>query len=117
MEFVNKIRNYQIEYKLTDEECAKKLGVDIEIIKNLDSNASKISKEEQTRILNLIASKQKNKKIINILDLVFRFVAMVMALTALLLSIKETVDTRSLIVLLSIGLVCSSMTILPKIEK
>ena len=60
----------------------------------------------------------KNKKLaIKMLDLIFRFVAMVMALVTLLLCINENIDTKVLVVLLSIGLVCSSMTILPKIEK
>jgi len=40
-----------------------------------------------------------------------------MSLVTLLLSINENVDTKVLVVLLSIGLVCSTMTILPKIEK
>lgn len=117
MDFENKVKNYQISNKLTDAECAKKLGIDEEKFKNIGSKNSVFSEEEKSRILSIIESKQKSKKMITILDLIFRFVAMVMALTALLLSIKETVDTRSLIVLLSIGLVCSSMTLLPKIEK
>ena len=57
------------------------------------------------------------KRVVRSMDLIFRFVAMVMALVTLLLCINENVDTKALIVLLSIGLVCSSMTILPKIEK
>lgn len=66
---------------------------------------------------NIVEKKEKGKKLTKIMDLVFRFVAMVMALVTLLLCINEDIDTKALIVLLSIGLVCSSMTILPKIEK
>jgi hypothetical protein len=51
------------------------------------------------------------------MDLIFRFVAMVMALVTLLLCINENIDTKVLVVLISIGLVCNSMTILPKIDK
>ena len=67
--------------------------------------------------INVVEKKGKGKKLTKIMDLVFRFVAMVMALVTLLLCINENIDAKALIVLLSIGLVCSSMTILPKIEK
>lgn len=117
MDFINKVQTFKEENKYTDDECARKLNIDVEIIKNLSKEAKNLAESEKIRILAYIDSKQKNKKISKIMDLVFRFVAMVMALTALLLCINETVDTRSLIVLLAIGLVCSSMTILPKIDK
>lgn len=117
MDFIKKVKTFKEENNLTDDDCARKLGVDIKIIKNLTTEAKTLEKAEKERIIALIDGKQKNKKISKILDLVFRFVAMVMALTVLLLCINENVDTRSLIVLLAIGLVCSSMTILPKIDK
>jgi hypothetical protein len=59
----------------------------------------------------------KGRKIVKSMDLIFRFVAMVMALVTLLLCINENVDTKILAILLSIGLVCSSITMLPQIDK
>lgn len=117
MDFIDKVQTFKEENNLSDSDCANKLGVEEDFIKNLKTKGKSLDKAEKERILAIIDSKQKNKRISRIMDLVFRFVAMVMALTALLLCINENVDTRSLIVLLSIGLVCSSMTILPKIDK
>ena len=103
--------------KLNDNDCANKLGISIETLLKIESGEN-INKEEENRILKIINNeKPSGKRIIKILDLIFRFVAMVMALVTLLLCINENVDTKVLVVLLSIGLVCSSMTILPKIEK
>lgn len=117
MDFINKVQTFKEDNNLTDSDCASKLGVDVEIIKNLKTEAKNLDSSEKQRILKIIESKQRNKKMSRVLDLIFRFVAMVMALTTLLLCINETVDTRSLILLLAIGLVCSSMTVLPKIDK
>lgn len=117
MDFIEKITAFKLENKLTNEECAKRLGMTIEDFENLKEAEKKLSEEEKNRILEVIKSRQKNKRYRIFLDLFFRFVAMVMSLTVLLLSINEKIDTRTLIVLLSIGLVCSSLTILPKIEK
>lgn len=117
MDFIEKITAFKLESKLTNEECAKRLGMAIEDFDNLKEAEKKLSEEEKNRILDVIKSRQKNKRRRIFLDLFFRFVAMVMSLTVLLLSINEKIDTRTLIVLLSIGIVCSSLTILPKIEK
>ena len=62
-------------------------------------------------------SKFNSRKLVKLLDLIFRLVAMMMALSVLLLCINGNVETNTLIVLLSIGVVCSSLTILPRIEK
>lgn len=117
MNFVDKVISFKVENKLTDEDCARKLCVDINFIKNIELESKKLTEEEKQRILKIIDSKQKNKRNIKILDLVFRFLAMVMVLTVLMLSINENIDTRALIILLSIGLFCTSVTMLPKIEK
>ena len=122
MELGKKILKYKSDNNLTDEQCAKKLKLSLTMLQKIENNDEKleISNEEAERILSLIeptTSKSKGKKFIKVLDLIFRFVAMVMALTTLLLCINENVSTKTLVVLLSIGLVCSTMTILPKIEK
>ena len=115
-----KILEYKEKNKLSSEDCAKNLGLNVEDIEKLENEKKlSLSSSEQKRIIDIIDNKQvsKSKKIIRVLDLIFRFVAMVMALVTLILCINENVDTKVLVVLLSIGLVCSSMTILPKIEK
>ncbi len=120
-EFKKKILEFQKNNNLSNEECSKMLGISLDLINkiNNDEQISELSREEKKRILTIIENKKSNsgKKIVKILDLLFRFVAMVMALVTLLLCINENVETKTLVVLLSIGLVCSSMTILPKIEK
>lgn len=114
------IIEYKTKLNLTTEQCAEKLQLDIEKIKKIENNEDvEITKEEET-IINKELEKSKitnSRRVVRGMDLVFRFVAMVMALVTLLLCINENVDTKVLIVLLSVGLVCSSMTILPKIEK
>ena len=120
-EFKKKILEFQKNNNLSNEECSKMLGVSLDLINkiNNDEQISELSREEKKKILTIIENKKSNsgKKIVKILDLLFRFVAMVMALVTLLLCINENVETKTLVVLLSIGLVCCSMTILPKIEK
>ena len=117
-EIAEKILKYKDEKGYDSGKCAKKLGLDIEVINKI-GNAEEVefTSEEITRINDTINGKAKSKKIIKSLDLIFRLAAMIMALVTLMLCINENVDSKVLIVLLSIGLVCSSMTILPKIEK
>ena len=110
LEFMNK-------NNLTAEECASKLGLTVDQIKLVEDKQNlELSKDEESRI-NKLLGKSTSKKVIRIMDLIFRFVAMVMALVTLLLCINENIDTKVLVVLISIGLVCNSMTILPKIDK
>lgn len=113
------IIKYKIKNNLSDTECAQKLGISEEkLIKLHNGENVKFTDKETEKILTIVDSKkEKGKKLVKVLDLVFRFVAMVMALVTLLLCINENIDSKALIVLLSIGLVCTSMTILPKIEK
>ena len=121
---MEELRNLIIEYinnnKLTDEECAEKLDLSIEDFqKILTDETYSLPKKDIKKLTDKINGSyiSKGKRIVKSLDLIFRFVAMIMALVTLLLCINENVDTKVLVVLLSIGLVCSSMTILPKIEK
>lgn len=104
---------------LSVEQCASRLGVSKEKLEKLVNRENvKFTEKETEKILSVLDNKrEKGKKLVKMLDLIFRFVAMVMALVTLLLCINENIDAKVLIVLLSIGLVCSSMTILPKIEK
>lgn len=117
-EIVEKILTYKDEKGYDNNKCAKKLGLDIEVISQMENSEEvQFSAEEIARINDIIDGKSKSRKIIKSLDLIFRLAAMIMALVTLMLCINENVDSKVLIVLLSVGLVCSSMTILPKIEK
>lgn len=119
MRLAKKIKRFQESNSLSDEDCAKELNITVDELKSICSG-TKPDADKASDIKQIIKSKSegKNKKLaIKMLDLMFRFAAMVMALVTLLLCINENIDTKVLVVLLSIGLVCSSMTILPKIEK
>ena len=115
--FEKELKEYIEINKLTHEECAKNIGIDKKLLENIDSQPIDISNEEKQRILNIINPLPTGKKINRILDLIFRFGACIMALVTLLLCINGDVDYKILIVLLSIGLVCSTITGLPKIDK
>lgn len=114
------ILEYKTKNNLTDEACAEYLGISLdELQKIINGEDVELNKKEESRIAKIIEKTKLStgKRIVKIMDLIFRFVAMVMSLVTLLLSINENVDTKVLVILLSIGLVCSTMTILPKIEK
>ena len=113
---IEKVEEFKDKNKLSRNQLIKKLDITDELLIQIE-NGEEISKEEENKILNIIEHSSSGKKVTKSLDLIFRFVAMVMALVTLLLCINENVDTKVLVILLSIGLVCSSMTILPKIEK
>ena len=111
------ILEYMSKNNVTIDECAAKLGLTEEQVKLLEEKQNlNLTKDDESRI-NKIIGKSTGKRVIRIMDLIFRFVAMVMALVTLLLCINENIDTKVLVVLISIGLVCNSMTILPKIDK
>lgn len=114
-----KIKKYKDSNKYDNAQCAKNLGLDVDIVEKIFTDEIELDQEEIDRIGSIVdkSTLSIGKRIVKSLDLIFRLVAMIMALVTLLLLINENIDTRTLIVLLSIGLVCSSMTILPKIEK
>jgi len=119
MKFRYKILKYRESNKLSREEVAKKLNMSCEDFEALENGAKEISKEEQDSILDTLGLKFRftSKRVIRIMDLIFRCVPMIMALVTMLLCINENIRPQTLIVLLSIGFVCSSLTMLPKIEK
>jgi len=114
------ILEYKSKNKFSTEDCANNLGISFDDMKKIESGeVIELTKKDESRIVKVIEKTQLStgKRVVKVMDLIFRFVAMVMSLVTLLLSINENVDTKVLVVLLSIGLVCSTMTILPKIEK
>jgi len=116
---IEEIKNYKEINSLNDIDCAKKLDISVENLKLIISNEIQLEDSEIDRILNIIKEKKKftGRKVIRILDLLFRCGAAVMALVVLLLCINGYNETHTLIALLSISVVSSSMTLLPKIEK
>ena len=119
MEFRYKILKYRENKQLSREELAKKLNMTSEELESLENGTKEITKEEQDSILDKLGLRFKftSKRVIKIMDLVFRCGAMIMALVTMLLCINENIRPQTLISLLSVGLVCSSLTMLPKIEK
>lgn len=112
------IQNYKNKKSLSDEECAKELGLDVKTLKGIENDQAELSQQEIDRLQGIMEGKKKtSRKIVKILDLFFRFGTTIMALVVLLLCINGYEATNTLIALLSLGLVCSSMTTLPKIEK
>lgn len=120
MEELNKYLSlYKDKTKATNEECATLLNITAEQVAQIENNTIKMEESEQKRILGILQSKTKSvgKKIVKILELFFRFVAMIMPLVALLLCINGYDNNRVLIILLGIGMVASSIIMLPRNEK
>ena len=111
------IKDYMKKNNLDNKTCAEKLGLEVEFLENIDNKPLNLTEDEKKKIQDIMSSKSTGKKVRRILDLIFRFGACIMALATLLLCINGTADYKVLTALLSIGLVCSSITGLPKIEK
>ncbi len=113
-DFIKEILDYKEKNKLSSEECAEKLGITLEQMQEIEDNKTSLDSKVQEEILSKIKSEKNPNKV---LDLIFKFGAVIMALVALLLSINENISPNTLIILLSIGLLCSSIQHLPKIDK
>lgn len=111
--------NYKNKNNLDNNQCAERLNITVDKLLEIENGTAELSKEEIDRITSIIGKKGyfKTCTFRKILDLLFRFGAAIMALVVLLLCINGIAETETLIVLLSIGVVCSSITNLPKIDK
>lgn len=114
-EFVKRILEYKSENKFSTEDCAYKLGITVEEMKEIENEKTSLSEKTQMEILETIEKRRRRPN--RILELVFKFGATIMALVTLLLSINGTISSNTLIVLLSIGVLCLSIQNLPKIDK
>lgn len=114
-EFVKRILEYKNENKFSTEDCAYKLGITVEEMKEIENEKTSLSEKTQMEILETIEKRRRRPN--RILELVFKFGATIMALVTLLLSINGTISSNTLIVLLSIGVLCLSIQNLPKIDK
>ena len=100
------------------EECAQQLNITPDMLLQIEEGKASLSSDEIARIKEIIKPKSRTgRRIVKILDLMFRFCATIMALVVLLLCINGYSETNTLIALLSIGVMCSSFTMLPKIDK
>lgn len=119
MKFLEKLNKYKTTNKCSNEEIAEKLGREVEYIDNIFEGKTKLTKCEEKNILEKLEINFKftSKKVLGLMDLLFRLCSMVMSLTTLLLCINTDITAKTLVTLLSIGAVCSSLTMLPKIER
>lgn len=118
---MEELRKELIEYRekngLDEKKCAELLHISEEELRAIEAGSARLSGDEETRIREKIRPRTKGKRGVRILDLIFRFGATIMALTVLLLCINGYTETQTLIALLSIGVICSAVTMLPKIDK
>ncbi len=120
MDELNKsLLTYKEKNKATDEDCANLLGISIDEVKQIEDKTYKSSDVNNKRLSNILQLNTKTigKRIVKILDLIFRFLAMIMPLVAMLLCINGYSDTKTLVTLLSIGAVATSIMMLPRNEK
>lgn len=111
--------NYKSKTKANNEDCAKLLGLTIEQINDIEKCSLILDEQEQNRLISILQSKTKShgKKIIKILELIFKFIAMIMPLVVLLLCINGYDNNKILIIILAIGAITTSILSLPRNEK
>ena len=119
-EISKKITDYMNESKLSIQELSIKMGFDQSKLSEIISGDYNPTKDEIKAIEEALNDKPKistGKRIVKILDLVFRLGAFIMGLVTLLLCIDGNVAENILVALLAVGMVCNSMILLPKIDK
>lgn len=117
-ELSKELKEFRQKNELSVKDCAEKLHLTEKEISSIEDGSISLTGDEITRIRSKIIPKARGeKRVVRILDLIFRFGSTIMALTVLLLCINGYSETQTLIALLSIGVGCSAFTMLPKIEK
>lgn len=114
-DFVKKILEYKEENKYSSEACAKKIGISIEEMKEIEGGKTSIDPKVQEEIMELLDRRKRRPT--RVLELLFKFGATIMALLVLLLAIDGSAKSNTMFVLLSLGLLCLSIQNLPKIDK
>lgn len=114
-DFIKEILEYKEKNKLSSEECAEKLGITLEQMKEIEEGKTSLDEKTQEEILGKIDFNWKS--VTKVLDLLFKFGGVIMALVTLLLSINDNIKSNTLIILLSLGLLFSAIQHLPKIDK
>lgn len=113
------IKQYLTKNKITLDDFAKDVKIDKEKLDKLLLGEYSPSEEEITIINKQLSTEKlsKGKKIVKAIELILKFGACIMALVTLLLCIMGNVEVEILIALLSVGVVCETIPLLPKIDK
>jgi len=100
-------------------DCAKLLKLSVEQIDQIEAGTLSLDETQLKKYLEILQYKlkPKSKKVLKILELFFRFIAMIMPLVCLLLCISNYTNYKILIVLLSIGVIATSTIMLPRNDK
>ena len=114
-----KIKDFLDNNKLTVEKLSEETQIDVATIENILANKHTPTDSELAEINKFISNYKSSlsKRSIKALELFFKFGACLMSIVTLLLCIKGNVKAETLIALLSVGLVCTTITSLPKIDK
>ncbi len=115
-DFEKQVLEYQKDNNLDGAALAEKLGISLDELKEIEEGKSSLNDARKDKILDII-TKKASKRSIKALDLIFRLGAVIMSLVVLLLSINDNIEPNTLIILLSIGVFCSAINSLPKIDK
>jgi len=121
-ELIKLIAEYKDNNKISTDELASQISISVDQLKDIESGNKKLEKQEIERITQILTKEEtktdgSGKKVVRILDLIFRLTATIMPLVVVILSIYNFKNTNILITLLAVGVACLSMTTLPKIDK
>lgn len=113
------LQEYMLTNGISIQELSIRLGMEVTKLNEVLSGEYTPTKEERNTIEALVSTEKfsTGKRIIKILDLLFRLTAFIMGLVTLLLCIDGNVEENVLVALLAVGMVCNSMILLPKIDK
>ena len=117
-DLIKNLNSYKDKEGMSVGELAKKISITEDKLNKILEGNENLEESEITRINEIIkVNKNINRKIVKILDLVFRLCAFIMPLVVIILSIYHFNNLKIMITLLSVGVACLAMTTLPKIEK
>ena len=114
-DFIKTVLEYKEKNKLSSKECAEKLGITLEQMAEIEEGKTTIDEKQQEAIIDKIDNGWKS--VTKVLDLLFKFGSVILAIVTLLLSVNDNIKSNTLIILLSLGLLFSAIQHLPKIDK
>lgn len=114
-DFIKTVLEYKEKNKLSSKECAEKLGITLEQMAEIEEGKTTIDEKQQESIIDKIDNGWKS--VTKVLDLLFKFGSVILAIVTLLLSVNDNIKSNTLIILLSLGLLFSAIQHLPKIDK
>lgn len=116
-ELIKIIEKVKLKKNLTDTDIAQILNISEDKVVEILSGKVVIDDGEVDGYIDLLKQQLKCRKFTKVLDLIFRFSSTVLALVVLLLAINGYSNTSAMIALLAVGLACTTITNLPKIDK